>query len=105
MHAKGPERLPVVMTRDEVDAVLGHLRGVPRLMGILLYGAGLRLRECAELRVKDVDFGSNQILVAREKAGRTASPCSPRREGPTWAAIWRPYTCSTRRMGCAGPAG
>lgn len=43
--------------------MLAHLRGVPRLMGTLLYGAGLRLMEYARLRVKDVDLASNQILV------------------------------------------
>ena len=54
--AKRPQRLPVVLTRDEVSAVIDRLDGVPRLMTLLLYGAGLRLLECAELRVKDVDF-------------------------------------------------
>ena len=63
VRAKRPIRLPVVLTREEVQAVLGHLRGTPRLMGTLLYGAGLRLLECARLRVKDVDFGLNHILV------------------------------------------
>jgi integron integrase len=63
VRAKRPERLPVVLTRDEIRAVLDRLHGVPRLMGLLLYGAGLRLLECARLRIKDVDFTSNQILV------------------------------------------
>jgi integron integrase len=63
VRAKRPIRLPVVLTREEVRAALSHLRGTPRLMGTLLYGAGLRLMECARLRVKDVDFGLNQILV------------------------------------------
>lgn len=63
VHAKTPRRLPVVLTRDEVRAVLERLAGTPRLMATLLYGAGLRLLECARLRVKDVDFTSNQILV------------------------------------------
>lgn len=63
VHAKTPRRLPVVLTRDEVRAVLEGLAGTPRLMATLLYGAGLRLLECARLRVKDVDFASNQILV------------------------------------------
>jgi integron integrase len=67
VRAKRPIRLPVVLTREEVQAVLAHLRGTPRLMGILLYGAGLRLLECAQLRVKDVDFGVNQILVRNGK--------------------------------------
>src|SRR2546425_5385630 len=63
VRAKRPQHLPVVLTRDEVRAVLQRLDGVPRLMAILLYGAGLRLLECCHLRVKDVDFATNQILI------------------------------------------
>ena len=53
----------MALTRDEVRAVLKQLVGEPCLMGLLLHGAGLRLLECARLRVKDVDFASNQIVV------------------------------------------
>jgi integron integrase len=67
VHAKRPTRLPVVMTRAEVASVLSHLRGVERLMASLLYGAGLRLLECATLRVKDVDLGGGQLIVRRAK--------------------------------------
>jgi len=67
VRAKRPIRLPVVLTREAVRAVLAHLRGTPRLMGTLLYGAGLRLLESAQLRVKDVDFSVNQILVRNGK--------------------------------------
>ena len=63
VRAKRPQHLPVVLTRDEVRAVLQRLDGVPRLMAVLLYGAGLRLLECCRLRVKDVDFATNQILI------------------------------------------
>ncbi len=70
VHAKRPWRLPVVLTREEVRAVLGQLNGVPRLMALLLYGAGLRVVECARLRVKDVDFTSNQIVVRAGKGSR-----------------------------------
>jgi integrase len=45
-----------------------------RLIVGLLYGAGLRLRECLELRVKDIDFATNQIVVRRARAGKIASP-------------------------------
>ncbi len=69
VRAKRPQYLPVVLTRDEVRAVLQRLDGVPRLMAILLYGAGLRLLECCRLRVKDVDFATNQIVV-RDGKGR-----------------------------------
>jgi integron integrase len=63
VRAKRPARLPVVLTREEVRAVLQQLRGSPRLMACLLYGAGLRVLECCRLRVQDVDFASNQIVV------------------------------------------
>jgi len=67
VRAKRPIRLPVVLTREEVQAVLANLRGTPRLMVTLLYGAGLRLLECAKLRAKDVDFGLNHIVVRNGK--------------------------------------
>ena len=69
-RAKRPQRLPVVLTREEVRAVLGRLDGVPRLMDVLLYGAGLRLLECCRLRVKDVDFGANQIVIRDGKGNK-----------------------------------
>ena len=67
VRARRPIRLPVVLTREEVHAILSRLRGTPRLMATLLYGAGLRLLECAELLVKDVDFGLNHIVVRNGK--------------------------------------
>jgi len=70
VRARGPERLPVVLTRDEVRAVVERLDGTPRLMAVLLYGAGLRLLECARLRIKDVDFGMKQLVVRRGKGER-----------------------------------
>jgi len=70
VRAVRPERLPVVLSRDEVRAVLLVLRGTPRLMAVLLYGAGLRLLECARLRVKDLDFAANQIVVRSGKGDR-----------------------------------
>ena len=67
VRAKRPLHLPVVLTRDEVRAVLQRLDGVPRLMAILLYGAGLRLLECCRLRVKDVDFGAMDTATFRPR--------------------------------------
>lgn len=65
IRAKTPARLPVVLTRDEVRDVLSRMEGEPRLMATLLYGCGLRPLECCRLRVRDVDFGRNQITVRR----------------------------------------
>ena len=70
VRAKRPQRLPVVLTRDEVRAVLQRLDGMPRLMAYLLYGAGLRLLECCRLRVQDVDFATNQIVVRAGKGDK-----------------------------------
>ena len=60
----------MVLTREEVKAVIGLLHGIDWLMGMLLYGSGLRLMECARLRVKDVDFLMNQIVVRAGKGDK-----------------------------------
>jgi integron integrase len=70
VRAKRPRRLPTILTRAEVRAVIGRLGGPERLVAILLYGSGLRLLECLRLRVKDVEFGSNRILVRDAKGQR-----------------------------------
>src|SRR6266446_3703331 len=70
VRAKRPERLPVVLTREEVRAVIQRLEGVLRLMAYLLYGAGLRVLECCRLRVQDVDFATNQIVVRGGKGDK-----------------------------------
>ena len=62
-RAKRPQRLPVVLSREEVDSLLKNLTGVKALMAGLLYGSGLRLMECLRLRVKDIDFAQQQIVV------------------------------------------
>jgi integron integrase len=67
VRAKKPRRLPVVLSRDEVQRVMSELRGRDWLMAALLYGSGLRLQECLELRIKDVDFEREQILVRAGK--------------------------------------
>jgi len=77
VRAKRPARLPVVLTRDEVRAVLRQLRGTPRLMAILLYGSGLRLLECARLRVQDVDFERHQIIVRAGKGDKDRTTTLP----------------------------
>ncbi len=70
VRAKGAQRLPVVLTRAEVRAVIQQLQGTLRLMALFMYGAGLRLLECARLRIQDVDFASNQIVVRAGKGDK-----------------------------------
>ena len=70
VRAKRPVRKPTVLTADEALRLLANLRGPKWLMASLLYGAGLRLRECLNMRVKDVDFGYRQILVRDGKGGK-----------------------------------
>ena len=69
-RAKKPRRLPVVLTRREVHALLDEMTGVHWLMASLLYGTGMRLMECARLRVKDVDFERRELLIRHGKGGK-----------------------------------
>lgn len=70
VRAKRSKRLPVVLTKEEVKRVLDCMNGTPCLMAVLLYGAGLRLMECCRLRVKDIDFSRNQIVVRAGKGDK-----------------------------------
>ena len=79
VRARRPARLPVVLTAAEVKAVLARLEGDARLVATLLYGSGMRLMEALRLRVKDLDFALNQILVRDgkgQKDRRTMLPAS-----------------------------
>ena len=66
-RAKRPVHVPVVLSTDEVRQVLRQLKGVSWLVASLLYGAGLRLQECLELRIKDLDFERREMTVRRGK--------------------------------------
>ncbi|MGB4911923.1 MAG: integron integrase, partial [Candidatus Dechloromonas phosphoritropha] len=70
VRAKQPQRLPVVLTRQEVTAILDRMSGVHGLMARLLYGTGMRLMECVRLRVKDVDFERAEIVVREGKGAK-----------------------------------
>lgn len=70
VRAKRPARVPSVLTTGEVRRLLAGLDGMKWLMASLLYGAGLRLRECLKLRVKDIDFEYRQIIVRDGKGGK-----------------------------------
>jgi integron integrase len=70
VRARRTRRLPVVMTRQEVRAVLRHLDGDKKLMAALMYGTGMRLLECLRLRVQDLDFARNEITVRDGKGSK-----------------------------------
>lgn len=70
VRASAPPRLPTVLSRSEVETVLQRMTGVPRITAMLPYGGGLRLLECARLRVKDVDFERRQFVVRNGKWDR-----------------------------------
>jgi integron integrase len=89
-RAKQPTRLPTVLTRDEAHRLLSSMDGVKWLMASLLYGAGLRLRECLKLRVKDIDFGYRQILVRDGKGAKDRVTMLP-------ASVLEPLKAHLRR--------
>lgn len=78
IRAQRPQRTPVVLTVDEVRAVLERMTGVPRLVGLLLYRSGLRLLEDLMLRVKDLDFERSEVVVRDPKGKRDRRTMLPR---------------------------
>jgi integron integrase len=68
--AKKPKRLPVVFTKEEARKVLTMLEGSKWIMASFLYGSGLRLLECLRLRVQDIDFTSNNVLIREGKGNK-----------------------------------
>ena len=68
--SKKPKKLPVVLSVDEVKFVFAQLSGIHLLIAKLLYGTGLRISECMSLRLKDIDFGRNEIFVFRGKGAK-----------------------------------
>jgi integron integrase len=78
VRAKRSRRIPVVLSRDEVQRLLAAMDGRPGLIASLLYGTGMRLMECLRLRVKDVDFSRNEITVREGKGGKDRRTVLPR---------------------------
>ena len=78
VRAKRPQRVPSVLSRDEVQRLLLAMEGRPWLLASLLYGTGMRLMECLRLRVKDVDFARNEITVREGKGGKDRRTVLPR---------------------------
>ena len=79
VRAKGPIRLPTVLSRQEIRRMEVHLTGTYALMAGLLYGSGLRLMECVRLRVKDLDFDHRQIVVREGKGQKDRITVMPER--------------------------
>jgi site-specific recombinase XerD len=73
VRAKRGERLPVVLSIPETIALLNAMSGTPRLMATLIYGSGLRVSECCELRIKDLDFDQGLVIVRRSKGDKDRS--------------------------------
>ena len=69
-RAKRPQRLPVVLTREEVQRVLGMMIGINGLLARLMYGTGMRVMESLQLRVKDIDFAYRQIIIREGKGNK-----------------------------------
>ena len=78
-RSKRKPKLPTVLTQAEIRWLFSHLKGVHVLMAGLLYGSGLRLMECLRLRIKDVDFGQNKIMVHDGKRGKDRAVPIPER--------------------------
>lgn len=89
--ARRPERLPVVLTGDEVQALLAALDGVAWIMAVLLYGAGLRLMGCLRLRVNDIEFTRNAIVVREGKGNKDRVTMLP-------GAVKRPLQTHLQRV-------
>ncbi len=77
-RAKLGKRLPVVLTVEEVCKVIDCMRGVDRLMAVLIYGAGLRLEECLSLRVKDLDFARGCLTIRSGKGDKDCETVLPK---------------------------
>jgi integron integrase len=91
VRARAPRHLPVVLTRDEVRAVLEGLEGADRLIAQLLYGSGLRLLECLRLRIHDLDPDRRQLVVREGKGNRDRATLYP-------AAVAEPMRAHLERV-------
>lgn len=77
IRARKSRHVPVVLTRDEVKAVLGNLDGDMSLIASLMYGTGMRLMECLRTRVQDIDFGRREVTVRSGKGGKDRTTMLP----------------------------
>jgi integron integrase len=94
VQAKRSIRLPTVLTRDEVRAVLAGMDGIPRLVALLLYGSGLRLLEALCLRVKDIDLAKGELLIRSGKGDKDRVTVLPDAAG----AALEPHLMRVQRL-------
>lgn len=83
IHAKKTVRIPVVFSRSEVQKIFANLTGMKRLIAELLYGTGLRLNEALSLRVLDIDFDRNEIIVRHGKGNKDRHVMLPQKLIPS----------------------
>jgi integron integrase len=76
-RARTSKRLPVVLSRNEIADIINHLYGVPKLMAQLMYGCGLRSLEVMRLRIQDIDFEQNKIIVREAKGNKDRATFLP----------------------------
>ena len=82
IHAKKKERIPVVFSRDEVAKVIGCMYGTKKLIAKLLYGTGMRLNEALSLRILDLDFDRNEIIIRHGKGDKDRNVMIPQKLVP-----------------------
>lgn len=77
--SKNERKIPVVFTHKEAKSVILQLNGVSQIMADLLYGSGLRVSECTRIRIKDIDFGMNVLMVRNSKGGKDRCTLLPKK--------------------------
>lgn len=95
IRAKRPSREPVVLSPEEIARILQYLHGLPYLAVVLMYGSGLRLMECVELRVQDIDFDRGEILVRGGKGQKDRRTPFSARAGDLFRPTSKPCGNST----------
>ena len=124
VRAKRPQRIPTVLSREEVTNILGRMDGRSWVLASLLYGTGMRLMEALRLRIKDVDFSRGEITIRNGKGGKDRRTMLPRslvepiqreverayflhgadlREG--FGAVWLPHALARKYPGAAKETG
>jgi integron integrase len=78
-RAKRKKFLPTVLSVNEVRTILGHMSGTPKLMAEIIYGTGMRVSECTQLRIKDIDFDLKTITIRHGKGGKDRTTLLPER--------------------------